>query len=91
MIETKASEQRFFDVYRLNLKNGKCDLLEKNLGNVLDWFTDAQGAIRTRYVIKGTKMKIETRPSEQSSATVAAVIFILMCLLAALIMSASRI
>ncbi|MCX6958374.1 MAG: S9 family peptidase [Verrucomicrobiae bacterium] len=65
VIETNARDQRFFDVYRLNLKNGKCDLLEKNPGNVLDWVADAQGAIRARYVIKGTNVKIETRPSEQ--------------------------
>lgn len=46
LISSNKRDSTVFDVYRLNVRNGKMEMAAKNPGNITDWRTDSEGKLR---------------------------------------------
>jgi len=46
LVSSNKRDSTVFDVYRLNVRDGKMEMAIKNPGNITDWITDAQGKLR---------------------------------------------
>jgi len=46
LVSSNQRDSTVFDVYRLNVRDGKMEMAIKNPGNITDWITDAQGKLR---------------------------------------------
>lgn len=45
LVSSNRRDSSVFDVYRLNVRNGKMDMAARNPGNIIDWFTDSNGKL----------------------------------------------
>lgn len=46
LISTNERDSAVFDIYRLNVKNGRKKLIARNPGNIIRWYADLQGELR---------------------------------------------
>ena len=46
MVSSNKRDSTVFDVYRLNVRNGKMEMAAKNPGNITNWMTDIDGKLR---------------------------------------------
>lgn len=67
LISTNKRDKKVFDVYRLNIKTGRLDLIAQNPGNILRWLTDHEGKLRIAVAIDGTRRSVLYRDSESES------------------------
>ena len=63
LVAINARDKRYFDVYSVDIASGKSELIEKNPGDVDDWYPDRQGVIRACAAQVGTKTEIRVRDS----------------------------
>lgn len=63
IVATNSRDKHFFDAYRLDLKTGELQLIEKNPGDVDSWHVDSHGDIRACTAQVGTKTEIRVRDS----------------------------
>ncbi len=56
-----------FDVYRLNVRDGKMDIAAKNPGNITSWITDAKGKLRMAISSDGVNETLLYRKNEQEA------------------------
>ena len=54
-----------FDVYRLNIHDGKLDLVAENPGNIANWITDHKGKIRAAITSDGVNQTLLVRDNEK--------------------------
>jgi len=46
LVSSNRRDSTVFDVYRLNVRNGKMEMAVKNPGNITEWYTDADAKLR---------------------------------------------
>lgn len=46
LVSSNARDSTVFDVYRLNVRDGKMEMAAKNPGNITNWMTDSKGKLR---------------------------------------------
>jgi dipeptidyl aminopeptidase/acylaminoacyl peptidase len=46
LVSSNTRDSTVFDVYRLNVRDGKMDMAAKNPGNITNWITDTKGKLR---------------------------------------------
>jgi dipeptidyl aminopeptidase/acylaminoacyl peptidase len=63
LIALNVRDKRYFDVYEIDIRSGKFRLLERNPGDVDEWFADGHGIIRACAAQAGTKTEIRVRES----------------------------
>lgn len=61
IVAINGRDKRYFDVYRLNIADGKLTLLEQNPGDVDEWYTDLNGDVRACVAQVGTNTEIRVR------------------------------
>lgn len=64
LVSSNKRDSTVFDVYRLNVRNGKMDMAAKNPGNIIDWRTDAEGKLRLAISSDGVNSTILYRAKE---------------------------
>ncbi len=64
IIETNERNPQLFDVYRLNLENGKKKVIGQNPGNVTHWLTDFDGKLRVAMTTDGVNHDLLYRKRE---------------------------
>jgi dipeptidyl aminopeptidase/acylaminoacyl peptidase len=64
LIEMNKRDPRIFDVYKVNVLNGKMKMVAKNPGNISGWMTDNDGRVRIAIAIEGTNNVILYRKNE---------------------------
>lgn len=65
LIALNKRDSTIFDVYRLNVSNGKLVLAEKNPGNIIEWFADEYGMLRMALASDGVNETLLFRFSEK--------------------------
>lgn len=65
LILLNERDSTVFDVYRLNVLNGKKDLIAKNPGNIIRWVADLNGQLRLALASDSAQETILYRASEQ--------------------------
>lgn len=58
LISFNLRDERYPDVYRLNVINGKTTMAARNEGDVVGWFPDRKGVIRGAYKVKGREEEV---------------------------------
>jgi dipeptidyl aminopeptidase/acylaminoacyl peptidase len=46
LVSSNTRDSTVFDVYRLNVRDGKMEMAAKNPGNITNWITDSKGKLR---------------------------------------------
>ena len=46
LVSSNKRDSTVFDVYRLNVRDGRMDMAAKNPGNITNWITDSKGKLR---------------------------------------------
>ena len=64
LVAHNRRDKRAFDVYRVNVRTGRQQLVAKNPGNVVDWLTDHHGRVRGGVVSDGLKHTVLYRDQE---------------------------
>ena len=64
IIQTNERNPKVFDVYRLNITNGKKNLIGRNPGNITRWLTDFNGKLRVATSTDGVNHNILYRKKE---------------------------
>lgn len=64
LISSNRRDSTTFDVYRLNVRNGKMDMAVKNPGNITSWFPDAKAKIRLAVSSDGVNETLLYRADE---------------------------
>jgi len=67
LVAINARDKRVFDAYKLNIPDGKLELIEKNPGDVDAWYADHQGRIRACIATVGTNIEIRVRDSGEGT------------------------
>lgn len=67
LIGLNKRKKEIFDVYRLNIKSGKLDLVAENPGSFTSWITDHNGKIRGAIATNGVNTDLYYRESEKGS------------------------
>lgn len=57
-------DERLYDVYRLNVKNGNLTMIAENPGNITGWFTDHDGKLRLATTTDGLNQTLLYRKDE---------------------------
>lgn len=65
LVSSNKRDSTVFDVYRLNVRNGKMEMAAKNPGNIIDWKTDAEGKLRLAVSSDGVNSTILYRADER--------------------------
>lgn len=63
LITFNDRDARYFDVYRLNILNGKLTRVALNEGDIVGWYADHKGAIRGAVKAKGRESEVLYRPT----------------------------
>jgi dipeptidyl aminopeptidase/acylaminoacyl peptidase len=69
LVSSNKRDSTVFDVYRLNVRNGKMEMAVKNPGNITDWITDAKGQLRLAISSDGVNEKLLYRENESQPFT----------------------
>lgn len=64
LVSSNKRDSTVFDVYRLNVRNGRMDMAAKNPGNITDWITDSQGKLRLATSSDGVNQTLLYRTAE---------------------------
>lgn len=64
LVSSNRRDSSVFDVYRLNVRNGKMDMAARNPGNIIDWFTDSKGNLRLATSSDGVNQTLWYREKE---------------------------
>jgi dipeptidyl aminopeptidase/acylaminoacyl peptidase len=65
----KKRDSTVFDVYRLNVRDGKMEMAVKNPGNITDWITDSKGQLRLAISSDGVNETLLYRENENKPFT----------------------
>ncbi len=65
LIGLNKRDREIFDVYRLNIRNGKLNLVAKNPGHISGWMTDHNGHLKLAVKTDGVNNTILVRESER--------------------------
>ncbi len=66
LIGLNKRDREIFDVYRLNIRSGKLDLVAKNPGHISGWMTDHKGRLKLAVQTDGVNNTILVRESENA-------------------------
>jgi dipeptidyl aminopeptidase/acylaminoacyl peptidase len=64
LVSSNKRDSTVFDVYRLNVRNGKMDMAAKNPGNITNWITDSKGQLRLASSSDGVNETLLYRENE---------------------------
>ncbi|MBC6111081.1 S9 family peptidase [Pedobacter fastidiosus] len=64
IVASNKRDSTVFDVYRLNVRNGKMDIAAKNPGNVTEWMTDNKGVLKIAVTSDGVNETLMYRENE---------------------------
>jgi hypothetical protein len=64
LIGMNQRDSRIFDVYRINIYNGKYEMIAENPGNISGWYTDNEGRLRMAATEEDTSTSLLYRDSE---------------------------
>lgn len=64
LVSSNKRDSTVFDVYRLNVRNGKMEMAVKNPGNITSWFTDAKAKLRLATSSDGVNETLLYRENE---------------------------
>ncbi|HEY0175919.1 MAG TPA: prolyl oligopeptidase family serine peptidase [Pedobacter sp.] len=67
LVSSNKRDSTVFDVYRLNVRDGRMDMAVKNPGNITDWITDSQGKLRLATSSDGVDETLLYRDKETKS------------------------
>jgi dipeptidyl aminopeptidase/acylaminoacyl peptidase len=65
LVSSNKRDSTVFDVYRLNVRDGRMDMAVKNPGNITDWITDAKGELRLATSSDGVNETLLYRENEK--------------------------
>lgn len=58
LVSANKRDSTVFDVYRLNVRNGKMEMAAQNPGNITNWITDSRGNLRLAITTDGVNETI---------------------------------
>ncbi len=64
LVSSNKRDSTVFDVYRLNVRNGKMEMAARNPGNITNWITDAKGKLRLATSSDGVNQTLLYRENE---------------------------
>ncbi len=64
LVTSNKRDSTVFDVYRLNIRDGKMDIAAKNPGNFTNWLTDNKGNLRMAMSTDGVNESVWYRENE---------------------------
>ena len=64
LVSSNKRDSTVFDVYRLNVRDGKMDMAAKNPGNITNWITDTKGQLRLAMSSDGVNETLLYRDDE---------------------------
>lgn len=64
LVSSNKRDSTIFDVYRLNVRDGKMEMAAKNPGNITHWITDSKGKLRLAITSDGVNETILYRSTE---------------------------
>ncbi|KQM66378.1 peptidase [Pedobacter sp. Leaf216] len=64
IVASNKRDSTVFDVYRLNVRNGKMDIAAKNPGNITEWMTDNRGVLKIAVASDGVNETLMYRENE---------------------------
>jgi dipeptidyl aminopeptidase/acylaminoacyl peptidase len=64
LVSSNKRDSTIFDVYRLNVRDGKMEMAAKNPGNITNWITDAKGKLRLAMTSDGVNETLLYRATE---------------------------
>ncbi|MBC7566292.1 MAG: S9 family peptidase [Pedobacter sp.] len=67
MVSSNRRDSTVFDVYRLNVRNGKMEIAAQNPGNITNWMTDDDGKLRLATSSDGVNETFLYRSAENES------------------------
>lgn len=67
IVSSNKRDSSVFDVYRLNVRNGKMDIAAKNPGNITNWITDDKGILKMAIASDGVNKTLLYRENENQS------------------------
>ena len=67
IVASNKRDSTVFDVYRLNVRNGKMDIAAKNPGNVTEWMTDNKGVLKIAVTSDGVNETLMYRENENQA------------------------
>ncbi|MCX2573326.1 S9 family peptidase [Pedobacter sandarakinus] len=69
IVASNKRDSTVFDVYRLNVRDGKMEIAAKNPGNITDWVTDNKGVLKIAVASDGVNETLLYRESESKPFT----------------------
>ena len=69
LVSSNKRDSTVFDVYRLNVRDGKMEMAAKNPGNITDWITDSKGKLRLATSSDGVNETLLYRENENMAFT----------------------
>ncbi|WP_431293863.1 alpha/beta hydrolase family protein [Pedobacter sp. P26] len=69
IVASNKRDSTVFDVYRLNVRNGKMDIAAKNPGNITKWMTDSKGVLKIAVASDGVNETLMYREKENQAFT----------------------
>jgi dipeptidyl aminopeptidase/acylaminoacyl peptidase len=69
LVSSNKRDSTVFDVYRLNVRDGKMEMAVKNPGNITDWITDSKGQLRLAISSDGVNETLLYRENENKPFT----------------------
>jgi dipeptidyl aminopeptidase/acylaminoacyl peptidase len=67
LVSSNRRDSTVFDVYRLNVRNGKMEMAAQNPGNITNWITDVDGQLRLATSSDGVNETLLYRSAENES------------------------
>jgi dipeptidyl aminopeptidase/acylaminoacyl peptidase len=64
LVSSNKRDSTVFDVYRLNVRDGRMEMAAKNPGNITDWITDSRGKLRLATSSDGVNETLLYRDTE---------------------------
>ncbi len=64
LVSSNRRDSTVFDVYRLNVRDGKMEMAVKNPGNITNWYTDADAKLRLATSSDGVNETLLYRDNE---------------------------
>jgi len=65
LVSSNKRDSTVFDVYRLNVRDGRMDMAALNPGNITDWITDSKGELRLATSSDGVNETLLYRDNEK--------------------------
>jgi dipeptidyl aminopeptidase/acylaminoacyl peptidase len=67
LVSSNQRDSTVFDVYRLNVRDGKMEMAAKNPGNITNWITDTKGKLRLATSSDGVNETLLYRENENQA------------------------